>query len=218
METFRQFLAFPLYASVAWLVWVYNQQTPGSYGVLLAQGGLILIALSIWIGHQIPHKKIWRPLVKGLAILLFLLALFIAAMSSAVMPPEANLESPNQEHVGNHIPFTASALEDALAGNNPIFINMTAAWCLTCKVNERVALATDSTQALLKDRHITYLLGDWTNRNPEITDFLEKYGRNGVPLYVYYGPRDLQSNKRPDPIVLPQLLTPGLVADVLGEK
>lgn len=218
METFRQFLAFPLYASVAWLVWVYNQQTPGSYGVLLAQGGLILIALSIWIGHQIPHKKIWRPLVKGLAILLFLLALFIAAMSSAVMPPEANLESPNQEHIGNHIPFTASTLEEALAGNNPIFINMTAAWCLTCKVNERVALATDSTQALLKDRHITYLLGDWTNRNPEITDFLEKYGRNGVPLYVYYGPRDLQSNKRPEPIVLPQLLTPGLVADVLGEK
>ncbi len=95
---------------------------------------------------------------------------------------------------------------------------MTAAWCLTCKVNERVALATDSTQTLLKDHHITYLLGDWTNRNPEITDFLERYGRNGVPLYVYYGPRELSSNKRPDPVVLPQLLTPGLVADILSEK
>ena len=218
METFRQFLSFPLYASVAWLVWVYNQQTPGSYGVLLAQGGLILIALSIWIGHQIPHKKIWRPLVKGLAILFFLLALFIAAMSSSVMPPQANLEDLSQEHAGNHVPFTTSALEEALAGNNPIFINMTAAWCLTCKVNERVALATDSTQTLLKDHHITYLLGDWTNRNPEITDFLERYGRNGVPLYVYYGPRELSSNKRPDPVVLPQLLTPGLVADILSEK
>lgn len=218
METFRQFLAFPLYASVAWLVWVYNQQTPGSYGVLLAQGGLILITLAIWVGHQIPHKKAWRPLVRGLAILLFLLALFIAAMSSAVMPPQASLEESAQAHAGNHTPFTTAALEEALSGDNPIFINMTAAWCLTCKVNERVALATDSTQTLLKDHHVTYLLGDWTNRNPEITDFLEKYGRSGVPLYVYYGPRDPQSRKRPDPVVLPQLLTPGLIEDALSKK
>lgn len=216
METFRQFLAFPLYASVAWLVWVYNQQTPGSYGVLLAQGGLVLIALSIWVGHQVPHRKGWRPLVKGIAVLLFCLAVLIAGMSSSVMPPEVDVEDSAGSHAGDHLPFTTAALDAALSGDSPIFINMTAAWCLTCKVNERVALATETTQTLLKTHHVVYLLGDWTNRNPEITEFLQKYGRSGVPLYVYYGPRDPISKKRPEPVVLPQLLTPGLIEDIFS--
>ena len=102
-----------------------------------------------------------------------------------------------------------------MKGNDPVFVNMTASWCITCKVNERIALATDATQALFKDIKVTYLIGDWTNQNPDITAYLKSYGRTGVPLYVYYGSRDLTTNTRPDPVVLPQLLTPGLIEDIV---
>ena len=92
---------------------------------------------------------------------------------------------------------------------------MTAAWCITCKVNEKVALAIDSTREIFEKNNVRYLKGDWTNQNPEITNFLEEYGRSGVPIYVYYGPR-MKSGARPEPVVLPQILTPGIVQDTIN--
>ena len=111
--------------------------------------------------------------------------------------------------------FTRAKLEDYLKGNDPIFVNMTAAWCITCKVNEKVALAIDSTREIFEKNNVRYLKGDWTNQNPEITNFLEEYGRSGVPIYVYYGPR-MKSGARPEPVVLPQILTPGIVQDTIN--
>ncbi len=77
-----------------------------------------------------------------------------------------------------------------------------------------MALSTDRTRAAFVDNNVTYIIGDWTNQNPEITEFLGRYGRNGVPLYVYFGPRDVVTGERPAPKILPQLLTPGMVADL----
>ena len=88
---------------------------------------------------------------------------------------------------------------------------MTAAWCITCKVNERIALNADETIAHFSRNNISVFVGDWTNQNPEITTFLKSHGRNGVPLYVYYGSKDTATGQRPDPVVLPQILTPGIV-------
>ncbi|MDD9925936.1 MAG: thioredoxin family protein, partial [Rhodospirillaceae bacterium] len=91
-----------------------------------------------------------------------------------------------------------------------VFVNMTAAWCITCKVNERVALSGQGFDDLLDRRNIVYLQGDWTNRDAEITRFLERFRRIGVPLYVFFPGGGLE------PVVLPQILSPGLVDDTLS--
>ena len=219
METFRQFLAFPMYASVAWLVWVYGQQVESPYGILLAGFGIVFIALGIWIWAHTPLRQPVRTLVRMLALASFAVALAIAALSMMRAPIVSSLATdaqPALQHAGDWSPFTPATLETALKGNDPVFVDMTAAWCITCKLNERVAIAVDSTQALFKEKKVLYLIGDWTNQNPEITAYLKAYGRSGVPLYVFYPSRDLTTNTRPEPIVLPQLLTPGLIADIVN--
>ena len=97
-------------------------------------------------------------------------------------------------------PFTAARLAALRAEGRPVFVNMTAAWCVTCLVNERVAISSDAVRHAFAEHHVAYLKGDWTRQDPEITDFLREHGRDGVPLYVYYPPRG-------QPAVLPQILT-----------
>ncbi|MFD1280066.1 thioredoxin family protein, partial [Methylobacterium goesingense] len=104
--------------------------------------------------------------------------------------------------------FTQARLDGLLAQGKPVFVNMTAAWCITCQVNERAALRSETVQDGLKARGITYLKGDWTNQNPEITRLLERHGRSGVPLYLLYAGSG-------EPAVLPQILTPSLVMEAL---
>lgn len=219
METFRQFLAFPLYASTAWLVWVYGQQIEGVYGILLAGLGLVFIALGIWIWKNAPQRQPARTFVHGTAVASLALAVTIAGLSMVKPIKTESAENAAQavsmQHAGNWKPYSRATLDDALKGNDPVFVNMTASWCITCKVNERVALAVDDTQRIFSDQKVLYLIGDWTNQNPEVTAYLSSYGRTGVPLYVYYGSRDLTTNQRPEPVVLPQLLTPGLIADIV---
>lgn len=213
MTTFRQFLSFPLFASVAWLIWVYAQQVSGSYGTLLGLSGLLLIAFSIWIAHHEPRKQPVKTVIHALSVAALLLAFAIAALSH----PKSAGEIANDTITKDipYISYTKTSFDELLAGRDPLFVDMTASWCITCQVNERVALYTNATQALFKKYHVQYVVGDWTNQNPDITAYLAQYGRNGVPLYVYYGPRDSKTGQRPEPRVLPQLLTNGLVADVI---
>lgn len=218
METFRQFMAFPLYASVAWLVWVYSQQVSGSYGVMLALFGLILISFSVWISRHTPHRQPMKGAIHALSTSAIALAVLIVALSA--MKPEMMTDARTQsEAVSDHLlAYSAKAYEEAIMGDKPVFAYMTASWCITCKWNERVALDTDATRQLFKEQGVTVFEGDWTNRNAEITEFLSKYGRSGVPLYVYTGARDPQSGLRPDARILPQILTPALVAEYVAEK
>lgn len=217
METFRQFMAFPLYASVAWLIWVYAIQVSGGYGVFLALSGLVLISFSIWVTRHTPKRQPWAGAVHGVSYTALVMALVIVALSS-MQAPMTEIKNKVEESVLGHQAYTRMALDEALKGNDPIFVNMTAAWCITCKVNDRIALSTDATEALFKEKKVIYFQGDWTSRNAEITEFLANYGRSGVPLYVYYGPRDTETGQRPDPQVLPQILTTGLVADYINGK
>lgn len=221
MEKFRQFLAFPMYASTAWLVWVYGQQIEGAYGGLLAGIGIVLLAMGVWFWKNASARNPGRLLARAMSVLCYGLAVAIAAFSMMKAPqvPGSSTAGGDQgtgiQHAGDWHPYTKLALDDALKGNDPVFVNMTASWCITCKVNERVALATDDAQKIFKDNKVLYLIGDWTNQNPEITAYLKSYNRTGVPIYVYYGSRDLTTNQRPDPVVLPQLLTPGLIEDIV---
>jgi thiol:disulfide interchange protein DsbD len=111
--------------------------------------------------------------------------------------------------------WSPSALASALEGEAPIFVEMTAAWCITCKVNQKIALDTNRVKAAFAETGTRYLVGDWTNQDAQITQYLESYGRNGVPVYVFYGARDGGTGQRPPPVLLPQLLTPGIVTGIL---
>ncbi|TXN72292.1 thiol:disulfide interchange protein, partial [Methylobacterium sp. WL18] len=105
-------------------------------------------------------------------------------------------------------PFTQARLDALVNARRPVFVNMTAAWCITCAVNETTSLSTKAVRAAMKDRSVTYLKGDWTNQNPEITRLLEAHGRSGVPLYLLY-------TGAGEPQVLPQILTEGTVLAAL---
>jgi len=126
-------------------------------------------------------------------------------IDAAQPPPPAAGEqtAATTEQAGE--PFSRQRLDSLLAEGRPVFVNFTAAWCITCKVNEEVALKSDAFRAALARGNIAYLIGDWTNQDPEISRMLEKFGRAGVPLYLLY-----PGNGQP-PEVLPQILTKGVI-------
>jgi thiol:disulfide interchange protein DsbD len=109
-------------------------------------------------------------------------------------------------------PYSAERLNELRSQGKPVFLNMTAAWCISCLVNEKVALSQSSVVDTFKRSGITYLKGDWTNRDPEITRILAEFGRSGVPLYVFY---PAGANNSTNPIVLPQILTPEIVTQAV---
>lgn len=205
MEVFKQFLSFPMFLTAAWLTWVLAQQGSEN-AVFLALINLTLITFTIWVFKVSASKALWK--VIAMAILAFSLT---CATLDASQKPKVVMES-SDIHV-----FSQEKLGALLEGNDPIFTNMTAAWCITCKVNERVALKSDTVMQLLTDHNIQYLKGDWTNRDAAITQYLKSFGRSGVPLYVFYPPRNEVTGERPDPIVLPQILTPAIVKAEIEE-
>lgn len=198
MERVKQALAFPLYATVAWLIWVLSQQV-GQTGLLAALLGLVLLAAAAWLFSL--HGRI----ASGAAIAT-ILATAVALAGVARDPAMAGAQ-PVAAEKGVEA-FSRQKLDALLAQGKPVFVNMTAAWCITCMVNERTALSTDSVQDAFRAKGITYLKGDWTNQDPEITKILEQNGRSGVPLYLLYA--------NGQTVVLPQILTPAIVLDHLS--
>lgn len=199
MVTFKKILALPMYASALWLVWVFSQQVDMN-SLLAGLIGASVLSIAVWLINH--HKQFGiAVLILGLAVPLFFVQPYIP-------------DRPNNNGVAEQA-FTQEKLDQLLQRNDAVFVNMTAAWCITCKVNEKIALSTEDTKALLREKNIHYLKGDWTNRNPEITAFLNKYDRQGVPLYVYYPPRASTDEQRPDPVILPQLLTQQIVNNTL---
>ncbi|MDP2802014.1 MAG: protein-disulfide reductase DsbD family protein [Phreatobacter sp.] len=208
METMKQVLAFPLYATVAWLVWVLSQQV-GPTGMAAALAGLVLVGLAVFLAgkaHHAGRRGAW--VARGVA-LAALLALLPAGRAIATDPGAMAAGSVRDSRDGTE-PFTQARLDGLIAeGRRPVFVNLTAAWCITCLVNERTALASDEVRALFRARNVAYLKGDWTNRNPEITRVLERHGRSGVPLYLLF-------SRNGDAQLLPQILTERMLVDHLS--
>jgi thiol:disulfide interchange protein DsbD len=199
METLKQALAFPMLAAAAWLVWVLSVQT-GSGGVALVLSGLVLLSFALWLHERTrPLETIARRwwTVISWAGLAGALMLGVATAWLSTAPRDAHPAS-----VGGlqSQPYSSERLSAARAEPRPVFVNMTAAWCITCLVNERVALSTDEVADAFNAAGVLYLKGDWTNRDPAITAYLAEHGRNGVPLYVFYPVGG-------EPRVLPQILT-----------
>lgn len=203
MEVLKQALAFPVYATVAWLVWVLAQQV-GPQGLLAALLGLVLIGFAAWAWERgRAGTRLGAQVAQGLAVL----AVIAAAAIGFTL--ERDRATPGAQALAEGIELFAQArLDGLLAAGKPVFINMTAAWCITCQVNERAVLATEPVRAAMRAHGVTYLKGDWTNQNPEITRLLERHGRGGVPLYLLYAGSE--------PKVLPQILTTGAVLDALA--
>ncbi len=211
METFRHVLALPLYAAAIWLAWVFSQQTTGLSALLCILSVMALIA-ALTVFFKKRPQAVSRKRRQVLCLVLALLAIapdfFLVGRERAAPAVAAE----------GWEPYTESGFAALERGDQALFVNMTAAWCITCKVNEKTALRSASVRALFDQRNIRAIEGDWTSRNPEITAFLGRHGRNGVPLYVYYGPRDQKTGARPAPVILPQLLTPGLIRAAIEDR
>ncbi len=186
MATLQQLLAFPMYAAAVWLLWVVSQQS-GPGGVLVTGAGLLGTGFAAWLLRTAQAASgRGRRWGHGLAIA-------AAFGTAALLFIGAGPSEPSE-------PFTAARLAELRSEGRPVFVNMTAAWCLSCLVNEQVALAPHAVQRAFAQAHVAYLKGDWTRKDAAISDFLRQNGRDGVPLYLFYAPGQPAA-------VLPQLLS-----------
>ena len=188
MLRFKEVLAFPMFATAIWLIWVLSEQV-GSTGLAIAlTAGLCLVFL-LWL---LPHLGLWsRRLagVLGLAAFTYLALQIQTRATPAIWAP-----------------WSAAAVASARDAGHPVLVDFSAAWCVTCLVNERVALANDAVLDGLRRDGVVLLKADWTNRSAEISAELDRHGRSGVPLYLLYRP-----GSQGEAEVLPQILTPNLV-------
>ena len=125
-------------------------------------------------------------------------------------PAEASASSST---LFEEIPYSPAALDEALNAGTPVFVYFTADWCVTCKVNERVAIKTEAAAATFAANDVTVMVGDWTNQNPDITEILIRYERAGVPMYLYFPPGASAAEGR----LLPQILTPGIIESAITD-
>jgi thiol:disulfide interchange protein/DsbC/DsbD-like thiol-disulfide interchange protein len=207
MDRFRQFLAFPVYATVIWLVTVLGQQA-GITAVTALLGVLMLVVFVIWLWRLASGARPFG-MVTGRIVA-------VAALAACVwlIWYTGEQDAPAAAADGGALvaePFDEAKLDAYRASGDPVFVNLTAAWCITCMANERVALSTDAVAVRFREKGIRYLKGDWTRRDAKITKILTNYGRSGVPLYLYFAPGSARA------VVLPQLLTPDIVLDAIGQ-
>lgn len=188
MATLKQALAFPLFATVVWLLWVLARQA-GADAVLGALLGCLALGFLAWLaaGRAARLRLAWG----GAAAMI---------VAGAWLAPAAQRPAADG--------FDMAAVEASVAAGEPVFLNFTAAWCITCLANERTTLSTDRVQRFFAANGIRQVKGDWTNEDPAITVVLTAFGRSGVPLYVFYPARG-------EPVLLPQILTPGIVIETI---
>jgi thiol:disulfide interchange protein len=199
MLTFKQVMAFPLYLTAAWLAWVLTRQAGAdALGLLLV--GAVLVSFALWLLAR-PARGITT---RGLIVLSLLAA---AALLGSPIIRNGSSETPAAK--AKHEAWSVEKVAALRAEGKTLFVDFTADWCLTCKVNERGALASDTVQKAFAEKGVVSLVADWTSSDPAITAALAQFGRNGVPLYLVY------LNGR-EPRVLPQVLTPGIVVDALN--
>lgn len=211
METFKQFMAFPLYASALFFLWVLGTQV-GVMGMSLVLGVCVLFAFAAWLyQRRYSMGMVFKTLNYATALGTIALALYLmqSPFLQTLAPGVASAEGGDRETAEqSYEVFSTQRLNDLREEGRPVFVNMTAAWCITCLANEQTTLSTERVQESMLSNNITYMKGDWTNEDPEISAVLEAFNRPSVPLYVLY-PGDLSK----EPIILPQILTPGTVTE-----
>ena len=201
METMKQFMAFPMWASALWLTWVLSGQVETDT-VLMVLLGALLIALSLWL---LEKNQSSEGFIKWVAVSVATLLL-----GSALWLAPTDYENTQDKSSSNGDSYTPELLEELLANDQPVFLNFTADWCITCKVNEAIVLNQTSIKSALKSKNIVYLKADWTRKDAAIADKLAEYGRTGVPLYLLFSPEGV-------PTILPELLTEDILLSYINE-
>jgi thiol:disulfide interchange protein len=211
MNSFKQVLAFPVYGTAVWLAFVLASES-GSIGITAALAGLVLIGFAAWLYEAVRNSM-------GTARLVGLAGAAVAVVAALVL-----LEIPNETGGGasanaaetsvvggvSWVPFSQAKLDAAKAAGKPVFVDFTADWCITCKVNERVALTDQAVKDAFAAQGVVAMRGDWTRRDGAITRVLEANGRAGVPLYLFYA-----KGAGDRPVILPQILTADAVLNAL---
>jgi thiol:disulfide interchange protein DsbD len=211
----KKALAFPMYGAAAWLAWVLSQQT-GPVGLARLYGAALALALAAWLFGVAQRRRAegggghrWAA---GVAVVSLAAALAVVTLAPFAPPAVSGPASAPTPGALASTPYSAEKLAALRAARTPVLINFTAAWCVTCQVNERLAFSSAEVAAAMKRSGATYMVADWTNRDPVIAKALADQGRIGVPLYLYYAPGAASAT------VLPQLLTPAILADALAGR
>ena len=202
MLRLKQFMGFLLLATLLWLIWILGQMR-GADGVVELGAVLLVIAILAWM-----KGAFWSPVssvrsrLLATGAMLFVLLLSAGLYGFVTRPDQLDWK-----------PFSKAKLQEALASGNPVFVDFTADWCITCKTNERFALDTPKVREAFSKRKVVILKADWTKGDPEITQILNQYGRAGVPMYLVYP----GGNKGLPPVLLPELITSQTVLDALSK-
>jgi thiol:disulfide interchange protein DsbD len=209
MDILKQAASVFIFGTVIWLTWVVAE----AYGanLLLALLSLfLLLAIAGWFLGRWPAQR-WATLVAVLLLLTGLAACITAPRELAMTPAQLSSESPAARSAAAWQPWSADAVQRAVAAGQPVFVDFTAGWCLSCQVNERVALSRPEVMHAFGERNVALFKADWTREDPAITQELAALGRSGVPVYALYSPGQSA------PVLLPQVLTPGIVLDVINK-
>lgn len=197
MDTLKQFLAFPLYATALWLFWVAGRQT-GVNTMTAALSGALLLALGLWLWNDRPTRRV-------LALVCLLLAIGLGSQHEldAVGSGSARLS-------GGQVAWSEAEVTAQREAGKPVFVDVTADWCITCIANEMAVLNTAEMTQAFADHGVVYMVADWTNQDADIAALLQRHRRNGIPLYLMYS-ADLSS----PPLILPQVLTKNVVLEAV---
>ena len=208
MNALKQFLAFPMYGACAWLVWVVAQEA-GQTGLALTLAAIVAFAFAVWAWSASRGAR-WQLIGSTLAVLGIAGAVAGVLFAQGTAGASAMTADPVATALHGEA-YSPQRLEQLRTERRPVFVDATAAWCITCLVNEKVALSRTDVANAFARTHTAYLVADWTNRNTAVTQLLEEHERSGVPLYLYYAPGAADAE------VLPQVLTPDAVLAALAK-
>jgi len=211
MASLKQALAFPLFATTVWLVWVFGQQT-GVDGAAMLLFSILLASIAGWLVGRWDRTRITRrqhAFTRGLAAVAAGLALWTAIIGARFDIVRDAAAAPTSAAADVWRPYDPAAVESLVAAGRPVFVDFTAAWCLSCQVNKRVALHTAEVEDAFRRRGVATFRADWTSYDPAITAAIDALGRSGVPVYALY------AGAGGPPVLLPELLTPAIVLEAL---
>jgi thiol:disulfide interchange protein DsbD len=232
MVTFKQVMAFPLFASAVWLTRVFGKQvgipTPSLTLLINVLWGLLFLGIAVWLIARSQHSS--KPITRRVGQILALLCIVLGIISAYPSPMALRNGQSHHAQLSSAISgarnavevdpfglewemFSSERLQELVNSNAPVYLDFTAEWCITCKVNERVVFGSASVRELLRKKKVALVKGDWTAMDGEITKALERFGRNGVPLNVLY--KGGAFNK--EPVIFPNVLSPGAVISELEQ-
>lgn len=209
METFKQILSFPLFATAIWLVWIFTKQC-GADSMAELLLAVLSIAFALWIfgKYSPPYNKLKFRIFAYVGLLVFaLLSVFLTINASSFDKTIGGEEVDLNDNT-----WSSQKVEMLRKKGKIVFVDFTASWCFTCLANKKAALDLSSTRELFEKNNVAFLVADWTNRNAAIARELAKFNRSGVPLNVVY-PADLSR----EPIVLPTILTPAAIDEAIDK-